>query len=276
MKIHPTAAISPEAKIGNNVEIGAFSVIEDHVEIGDNCHIDAHVKIARYTKVGPGCRFYYGALVGEEPQDHRFQKGIVSYTEIGAETVLREYVTIHRPPFADQKTVVGDNTLLMAFVHVGHDAHIGNRVTVANHTAISGHVHIEDGAVLSGYVLIHQFCRIGSLAMIGGRTIITQDIPPYCMLAENNCICGPNTVGLRRAGLPPERRAAVRRAIKIYFFRGLNSKNAFAEIAKAEMTPEVEQFVGFIKQTSRGIMAGDPAMVFMKDNQENPEEEDSI
>jgi UDP-N-acetylglucosamine acyltransferase len=273
MKIHPTAAISPDAKIGSNVEIGAFSVIEDHVEIGDNCYIDAHVKVARYTKVGQGCRFYYGALIGEEPQDHRFKKGIVSYTEIGAETVLREYVTIHRPPFPEQKTVVGSNTLLMAFVHVGHDACIGNHVTVANHTAISGHVHIEDGAVLSGYVLIHQFCRIGSLAMIGGRTIITQDIPPYCMLAENNCICGPNTIGLRRAGLAPERRAAVRRAIKIYFFRGLNSKNAFLEIAKAEMTPEVLQFVTFIQQTSRGIMNGDPDMAFMKDNMEITEED---
>jgi UDP-N-acetylglucosamine acyltransferase len=272
MKIHPTAAISPEAKIGQNVEIGPFSVIEDHVEIGDNCYIDAHVKVARYTKVGPGCRFYFGALIGEEPQDHRFKAGVVSYTEIGTETVIREYVTIHRSPFENQKTVIGSHTLLMAFVHVGHDACIGNHVTVANHTAISGHVHIEDGAVLSGYVLIHQFCRIGSLAMVGGRTIITQDIPPYCMLAENNCICGPNTVGLRRAGLPPERRAAIRRAIKIYFFRGLNSKNAFAEIAKQETTPEVSQFVEFISGTARGIMNGDQNVISQKDAAENPED----
>ncbi len=272
MKIHPTAAISPEAKIGQNVEIGPFSVIEDHVEIGNDCYIDAHVKVARYTKVGPGCRFYFGALIGEEPQDHRFKAGVVSYTEIGTETVIREYVTIHRSPFENQKTVIGSHTLLMAFVHVGHDACIGNHVTVANHTAISGHVHIEDGAVLSGYVLIHQFCRIGSLAMVGGRTIITQDIPPYCMLAENNCICGPNTVGLRRAGLPPERRAAIRRAIKIYFFRGLNSKNAFAEIAKQETTPEVSQFVEFISGTARGIMNGDQNVVSQKDAAENPED----
>ncbi len=272
MKIHPTAAISPEAKIGRNVEIGPFSVIEDHVEIGDNCYIDAHVKIARYTKAGQGCRFYFGALVGEEPQDHRFQKGVISYTEIGEETVIREYVTIHRSPFENQKTVIGSHTLLMAFVHVGHDACIGSHVTVANHTAISGHVHIDGGAVLSGYVLIHQFCRIGSLAMVGGRTIITQDIPPYCMLAENNCICGPNTVGLRRAGLPPERRAAIRRAIKIYFFRGLNSKNAFAEIARQETTPEVAQFVEFIQGTSRGIMNGDQNMVSQKDTADSTED----
>ncbi len=260
-KIHYTAVVSPEAKIGKDVEIGPYSVIEDNVVIGDGCFIDAHVKVARYTTVGSECRIYFGALIGEEPQDHRFQPGTVAYTEVGARTTLREYVTIHRSPFAQGRTVVGSDTLLMAFVHVGHDAAIGNRVTVANHTAISGHVIIEDGAVLSGYILIHQFCRIGSLAMIGARTIITQDIPPYCMLSEDNYICGPNTVGLRRAGFDSSRRAAIRHAIKTYFFRGLNTKNALAEIRCVEMTPEVDHFSEFIRQSERGIMAGAPALV---------------
>ncbi|MFA7231235.1 MAG: acyl-ACP--UDP-N-acetylglucosamine O-acyltransferase [Victivallaceae bacterium] len=265
MKIHPTAIVSAGATLGKDIEIGPYAVIEDNVVIGDGCYIDAHVKISRYTTVGPRCRFYYGALVGEEPQDHRFKPGIISYTEIGSDTVIREYVTIHRSPFEGQKTIVGSHSLLMAFVHVGHDAIIGNQVTIANHTAISGHVVIEDGAVLSGYVLIHQFCRIGSLAMIGGRTIITQDIPPFCMLAENEFICGPNTVGLRRAGFDSSRRAAIRKAIKIFFFHGLNSKNAFEEIAKEPSTPETEHFVNFIKASSRGMMSGDPDMVFKRD-----------
>lgn len=261
MAIHPTAVIAPDARIGANPEIGPYAVIEGDTVIGDNCFIDAHVKVARYTSIGSGTRIYFGALVGEEPQDHRFRPGIVSRTVIGSDSVIREYVTIHRSPFENGETRVGDGTLLMAFVHVGHDARIGNRVTVANHTGISGHVIIEDGAVLSAYVLIHQFCRIGSLAMIGGRTIVTQDIPPFCMLAENECVCGPNTIGLRRAGFESPLRLAIRRAIKIYFFRGLNGSNALAEIEQEAPAAEVQHFIDFIRATKRGIMPGDPAMV---------------
>ena len=210
MAIHPTAVIAPSARIGRDVHIGPYSVIGEDTVIGDDCWIDAHVKISDQTTLGPRCRVYFGALIGEEPQDHRFRPGTRASTVIGAETTLREYVTIHRSPFEGGTTSVGDRTLLMAFVHVGHDARIGSRVTVANQTAISGHVVIEDGAVLSGYILIHQFCRIGALAMVGGRTIVRQDIPPFCMLAENECICGPNTIGLRRAGYESAQRMAIR------------------------------------------------------------------
>ena len=257
MAIHPTAAVAPEAKIGKNVEIGPYAVIEKNVEIGDNCWIDAHAKVCEYTSVGENTRIYYGALVGTEPQDHRFVPGLRSYTKIGKNVVIREYVTIHRSPFEDKVTSVGDGTLLMAFVHVGHDAQIGKRVTIANQTAVAGHVIIEDGAVLSACVLIHQFCRIGALAMIGGRTIMTQDVPPYCMLAENCRVCGPNVIGMRRAGFTPEARLAIQRAIKSYFFKDLSGSNALAEIEKEAMTPEVEHFVNFIRTSERGIMAGE-------------------
>lgn len=258
MAIHPTAVVSPDAEIGNNVEIGPYSVIGPDVKIGDDCFIDAHVKIAQYTTIGPKCNIYYGALVGEEPQDHRFFKGIVSYTEIGANTVIREYVTIHRPPFEGLKTVIGSHVLLMAFVHVAHDVIIGNRVTVANHTALTGHVQVGDGAVLSGYAKIHQFCRIGSLVMLGAGALVSQDVPPFCLLRENNLIYGPNTIGLRRAGFDPKLRAAIRSAIKTYFFKGLNGKNALEEIEKTEMLPEIRHFVDFIKASKRGIMSGNP------------------
>lgn len=265
MKIHPMAVVSPQAKIGQNVEIGPFAVIESDVVIGDNCYIDAHVKIDRYTTVGSGTRVYYGALIGMPPQDHRCDPNIVSYTEIGNNCVIREYVTIHRSPFAAQKTVVGDHVLLMAFVHIAHDVQIGSHVTIANMTAVSGHVVIGDHAVLSGYILIHQFCRIGSLAMVGARAIIVQDIPPYCLVSESGYIAGPNTIGLRRAGLEPERRAAIRNAVKNYFFYGYNSLTAIAEIGKNEMTPEVERFVEFVKSTKRGIVSGAPDMIYRKE-----------
>jgi len=260
--IHPTAIVSPKARIGVGVHIGPYSIVEDDCTIGDDCWIDSHVKIARYTTLGPRCRVYLGALVGEEPQDHRFTPGTVAWTVIGADTTIREYVTIHRSPFEGRYTRIGSGALLMAFVHLGHDVQIGDRVTIANQTAVSGHVIIEDMAVLSGFVLIHQFCRIGKLAMVGARTIVRQDIPPYCMLAENECVCGPNVIGLRRAGIDSAARAAVRRAIKTYFFKGLNGSNALAEIESAPDRPaEVDHFVEFIRGTDRGIMPGDPELV---------------
>ncbi len=253
--------VSPRAKLGERVEIGPGAVIEDDCVIGDDCFIDANVKIGRYTTIGARSRIYLGAYVGAEPQDHRFRPGVKSSTVIGSDTVIREYVTIHRSPFENGITRVGDHTLLMAFVHLGHDGMIGNHVTAANHTSFSGHVIVEDGAVLSGYVLIHQFCRIGSLAMVGARTIITQDVPPYVLLSESNCVCSSNTVGLRRAGLSDEARLAIRKAIKTFYFKKLNAKNALAEICSGPMTPEVEHFVDFIRKSERGVMPGDPRII---------------
>jgi UDP-N-acetylglucosamine acyltransferase len=156
----------------------------------------------------------------------------------------------------------------MAFVHVGHDAKIGNYVTIANQTAVAGHVVIEDRAVLSACVLIHQFCRIGQLAMIGGRTILTQDVPPYCMLAENCRVCGPNVIGMRRAGMSSESRLAIHRAIKSYFFKNLNGSNALNEIESETLTPEVAHFVKFIRESERGIMAGESELAgFLADGE---------
>lgn len=274
MSIHPTAVVSPEATIGRGVHIGPYSVIDGDAVIGDDCWIDAHVKIASQTTLGPRCRVYFGALIGEEPQDHRFRPGTPATTVVGADTVLREYVTIHRSPFEGGVTTIGEKTLLMAFVHVGHDARIGNRVTVANQTAISGHVIIEDGAVLSGYILIHQFCRIGAIAMLGARTIVRQDVPPYCMLAENSCICGPNVIGLRRNGFDSPRRLAVRRAIKELYFRGLNTANALAAIEAEPVTPDVAHFVDFIRRSERGIMPGDPDLIALGNHLSGPETEE--
>ena len=268
MAIHPTAVVSPNAEIGKNVEIGPYAVIDDDVRIGDDCFIDAHVKIGQYTTIGPRCRIYFGAFVGAEPQDHRFYKGIQSYTEIGSDTVIRDYVTIHRPPFEFLKTTIGNHVLLMAFVHIGHDVIIGDRVTIANNTALSGHVQVGQGAVFSGCVLVHQFCRIGALAMVGPGAHVGQDIPPFCMLRESNVITGPNTIGLRRAGMSNEQRLAIRRAIRTFFFEGLNAKNALEQIERGEnVLPEVHMFVNFIKESHRGIMPGNPKFVGISDEQ---------
>lgn len=259
MAIHATAIVHPEAVIGENVEIGPYSVVEQDVTIGDNCYIDAHVKISRYTTMGDRCRVYYGALVGEEPQDHRFYPGIVSYTEIGSDTVIREYVTVHRPPFEEQKTVIGNHCLLMGFVHIAHDVVLADHVTIANNTILAGHIQVEEGAVISGHVLIHQFCKIGRLAMVGPDIKVIQDIPPYCLVGDNGFVYGPNVVGLRRAGMTRSQRKAIRSAIKTFFFKDLNANNACAEIEENDPTAEVSHFVNFIKASTRGILPGKPA-----------------
>lgn len=259
--IHPTAVVSPGAVIGRNVTIGAYSVVENDCSIGDNCVIDAHVKIAAHTEIGSGTRVYFGAVIGDDPQDHRFKPEVVSYTKIGRNVTLREYVTIHRSPFPDCTTEVGDNTLLMAFVHVGHDAKIGKNVTVANNSVFAGHVIVSNGAVVSAYVLVHQFCRIGQLAMIGGRTLVRQDVPDFCMLSEDNTVCGMNVIGLRRAGFDDERRFQIKKIIKTYFFRGLNSSQALEQIANSYPdNPDAAAFSGFILGSKRGIMPANPAL----------------
>ncbi|MBO7147951.1 MAG: acyl-ACP--UDP-N-acetylglucosamine O-acyltransferase [Lentisphaeria bacterium] len=269
MAIHPTAVVSPNAEIGKNVEIGPYAVIEDDVKIGDDCYIDAHVKVGQYTTIGPRCRIYYGTYIGE-PQDHRFYRGIQSYVEIGSDTVIREYVTIHRPPFEFQKTVIGNHVLLMGFVHVAHDVVIGDNVTVANQTAISGHVQIGRGAVLSGYILIHQFVRIGALAMVGARAMLLQDVPPFCLLHEN-VISGPNIIGLRRAGMSNQSRLAIRKAIRKVYFEGLNLKNAIEQIEAGTMTPETTHLVNFLKEAHRGIMPGNPKFSGGNDDSDSAE-----
>ena len=260
--IHPSAIISPGAVIGSNVTIGAYSVIGEDCSIGDNCVIDSHVKIADHTAIGANCRIYFGAVVGDDPQDHRFKPGVISHTVIGNNVTLREYVTIHRSPFENGLTAVGDNSLLMAFVHVGHDAQIGKNVTVANNSVFAGHVIVADGAVVSAYVLVHQFCRIGKLAMIGGRTLVRQDVPDFCMLSEDNTVCGINTVGLRRAGFDDERRFRIKKIIKLFFFRGLNTAQAQEAVA-AEFPGDADAagFIDFIVNSKRGIMPGNPRLI---------------
>ncbi len=253
--IHPMACVSPNAKLGENVRVDAFAVIEDDVVIGDNCHIHSHAKIAQYTTMGANCRVYLGALVGEQPQDHRCDPKTVSYTEIGHDTVIREYVQIHRPPFEGKKTVIGNHCLFMGFVHIAHDCQIADNVTIANNTALSGHIEVGPGAVISGYVIMHQFCRIGALAMMSPLGGYRQDVPPFCITNERGAIVGMNSVGLKRAGYDVKTRSAVNRAIKTYYFSAMNKTEALEKIMEEDGTiPQVAYFVQFIRESKRGVM----------------------
>ncbi|MFA6815717.1 MAG: acyl-ACP--UDP-N-acetylglucosamine O-acyltransferase [Lentisphaeria bacterium] len=254
-KIDKRAAIAEGAQIGENVEIGPFAVINKNAVIGDNCKIGPHAMITGYTTIGKGTVIHIGAALGSEPQDLHYNNE-KSFTQIGEGCTIREYVTIHRGTEEGSITKIGNGCLLMAFSHFGHNCQLGNGVVVANASLLAGRVEVFDNAFISAGVMIHQFVRIGRLAMIGGGNAIGQDVPSFCML-QDGAIQGANLIGLRRAHWEAEVRDAVRDAIRVTFFEGLSRPNAVEEIRqKVKMFPEVEEFVTFLEGTKRGLMSG--------------------
>jgi UDP-N-acetylglucosamine acyltransferase len=253
--IHPTAVISPEAKLGTDVEVGPYVVIDKNVEVGDGCTIAAHAHLTGHTRIGNNTAIHTGAVIGGAPQDLHYD-GSESYTVIGDNCVLREYVTIHRGSDPGTTTSVGNGVMLMAFSHLGHNCVIEDGVVVANASLLAGHVEVGARAFISGMVAIHQFVRVGTMAMIGGKNGVAQDVPPYCTM-QYGAIRGPNVVGLRRGGVDAEARQAVRDAIKTFFFSGLNRPTALTEIlAEHSDVAEVRNLVAFIESTKRGITPG--------------------
>ena len=211
-KIDSRAAVAEGTKIGKDVEIGPFAVIDSTVEIGDDCKIGPHVFLTGNTRIGRGTVIHTGAIIGDEPQDVQYN-GEESFTVIGEDCTIREYVTIHRGTETDSYTRVGNHVMLMAFSHLGHNCQIADHVIVANATLLAGRVEVECNAFISAGCMVHQFVRIGRLAMLGGGNIITQDVPPFCMF-QDQCIQGVNAIGLRRASWSEGARDAIRDAIK--------------------------------------------------------------
>lgn len=256
--IHPTAIVDPQAVVGAGVTIGPYTVIEGPVHIGDGCRIGPHCHILGHTTIGPRTKIHAGAIIGDEPQDVHYD-GAVTYTDIGADCTIREYATVHRGTAAGTRTVIGDRCMLMGFVHIAHNCRLHEDVVVANGTAIAGHVEIGRKAFLSGHCLVHQFVRIGEYAMLSGQARVPKDVAPYCLLAIGNRIYGPNTVGLKRAGMKPATRQAIRAAIKTMFFSNLLPKDAAERIlAESGDLPEVARFVDFVRTSKRGCLTAQP------------------
>lgn len=254
-QIDPRAAVSPKAQLGCNVKIGPFACIGDGVTIGDDCVIAPHAVITGNTTIGRGTKIYTGANIGDEPQDLHFE-GARSYTDIGENCLIREYVTIHRGVEEDSRTVVGNNVLMMAFSHLGHNCQIADNVVIANASLLAGRVEVGARAFISAQVMIHQFCRVGTLAMIGGGNTLVQDVPPFCMV-QDKAIQDINAIGLRRAGWPSETRDAIRKALHIACFEGLGRPGALAKIAEeVPQLPEVKLFMEFLETTKRGMLSG--------------------
>ena len=224
--VHEMAIVHPDAELGTGVEIGAFSIIGPNVTIGDDTVIEPHVIVEPWTRIGRDCRICSGAILGGRPQDHKF-KGERSFLTVGDRNIIREYVTIHRATGEDNSTVVGDENMLMAYCHIGHNCSLGNGIMMANMVGISGHVIIEDKAVFGGMVGVHQYVRIGKLAMLGGYSKVVQDVPPFMMAdGRPTKVYDLNVIGLRRNGMPPKVRSGLRQAYKLLYRSNLNLSQA--------------------------------------------------
>jgi UDP-N-acetylglucosamine acyltransferase len=249
--IHPLAAIARAARLGAGVRVGPFAVIEDDVEIGDGCEISAHAVIKRYTRMGPRNRIAEHAVIGGEPQDLKF-KGWPSFVVIGADNVIREGVTIHRATEEGGETRIGDGNFMMAYAHIAHECQIGNQTIIANGALLSGVVSVGDRAFVSGNVAIHQFARVGRLAMVGGLARISQDCLPF-MITEGSPARarGLNIVGLRRAGVPAPDVTALKKALAL-LRSGVLLREAIVELEAAE-SALVRELAQFIREAKRGF-----------------------
>lgn len=252
--IHPTAVIDPSAQIDPSTVVGPYTIIGKDVVIGKNNKIGPYCVIEN-TTMGDNNELIASAFVGVKPQDLSY-KDEHTRVVLGSGNKIRECVTIHRSTDVNVPTTVGNNCLLMANSHVAHDCHLGNNIIMANSTAVAGHVIIEDRAVISGLIGIHQFSRIGTMAMLSGGSMVHQDVPPYCMSqGERARLVGINLVGLRRNGLSRETILAIKRAFKALFRSGKNLSEAIAELEATHPCPEVQHLLDFCKNSPRGIVA---------------------
>jgi UDP-N-acetylglucosamine acyltransferase len=254
MRIHSSAIISPKAKLADNVSVGPYSIISDNVIIGADTKIGAHCVIEGNTTIGKNCEIFTGVVAGSRPQDLKF-KGEKVFLEIGNNNIIREYCTLNPGTGEGAKTIVGDDNLLMAYSHVAHDCRVGNGCVLANNSTLAGHVSIEDKAVIGGLVAIHQFVRIGMLAIIGGCSKVVQDIPPFSTCDGHPArVYGLNIIGLRRKGILHDSIKKIDQAFKLIFNSGLSAKHALEKVEKEiEKTEEIKYLINFIKSSERGL-----------------------
>lgn len=255
MHIHPLAVIDPTAEIGRDVTIGPFSVIEGGVVIGDECVLESHVVVKRGTTLGPGNHVCEGAILGGLPQHLRTPPRIGSLV-IGPNNTIREHCTIHRALHEHELTMVGANNLLMAGVHIAHDCHVGDYTIFANNSMLAGHVLVEDRAYVSGSVAVHQFCRVGGYAMVGGLARVVKDVPPYVTIDGNSgFVVGLNTVGLRRNGFSNEDIGQLKAAYRLIYRSGLRWQQVLDRLRSEYPTGPASHFAEFFAGSTRGIVA---------------------
>lgn len=251
--IHPTAVVHPRAILHPTVEIGPYAVIDEAVELGEGCRVGPHVHLTGCTRAGARNIFASGCVIGGPPQDLRFQGGPTRLL-IGDDNTFREHVTVHCANRLDEDTRIGSGNLLMAHCHLGHNSVLGNRVIIANGAQLGGHVTVADAAFISANCLVHQFVRIGTLALMQGGAAISKDLPPYCVAWGDNSLCGLNVVGLRRAGLEGAVRLELRRLYHALFRRRHGLRDALKSIDALVESDAGRLLVAFIRSSRRGIV----------------------
>jgi len=255
MSIHQFAVVSPDAKIGKDVQIGPFVTIDGNVEIGDGTIIDSNAVIRSGARIGRNCHIHSGAVVSDVPQDLKF-KGEDTIAVVGDNTVIREFVTLHRGTASKGKTVIGSNCLIMAYCHVAHDCNLGDHVIMSNSAQLAGEVVVGDWAVIGGGALIHQFTRIGQHVMLQGGSLVNKDLPPYVMVGRYPISYeGVNSVGLHRRGFSEEQINTIQNVYRMLYLSRLNTTEALNKIV-AEMPESDERniIVDFVRASKRGIV----------------------
>ncbi len=259
--IHPTAHISPTAKIAEDAEIGPNVIVGDNSSIGSGTVVMANAVIGPWTTIGSGNRIHYGAIVGHDPQDIGYI-GEESYAVIGNGNIIREYATIHRGNRPGTTTIIGDNNFIMIQAHVAHNCELGNQIVLAGGALLAGHVSVADCAIISGNCVVHQFCRIGRLAMMRGLSRTSRDVPPFCIMDETHTVKSLNLIGLRRNGFDAKKVRALKNAYLILFRGGLNMQNAIEQVeAEVDMTDDVQELIDFIRSSKRGVCFGEGTSV---------------
>jgi UDP-N-acetylglucosamine acyltransferase len=252
--IAPTAVIHPNAQIAAGCIVGPYCVIGENVVLGAGCRLHSHVVIDGHTTLGNDNEIFPFASIGLKTQDLKW-KGGVTRTQIGSNNTFREYVTIHSATGDGEVTTVGSHNHILAYCHIAHNVTLGNRVIMSNVATLAGHITVEDGAVIGGLAAVHQFCRVGTMAIIGGCSKVVQDVPPY-MLADGNPARTRtiNKVGLERHGVSEEAQTALKQAYKILFREGLTIPNALSRIEQdLPQLPEVKHLVAFARASERGL-----------------------
>ena len=250
--IHPTAIIHPKAQLDPTVRVGPYAVIDEGVTLGPNCVVGPHAHLTGLVLAGAGNQFHDGCVIGGPPQDLKY-KDAPTRVRIGDQNVFREHVTVHRSNKVEEDTVVGSNNFLMANSHVGHNVQLGNGIIVANGVLLAGHVVVHDRVFLSGNCLLHQFVRVGTLALMQGGSAISKDLPPYTIARGDNGICGLNTLGLRRAGYTAEQRLELKRLYRALFRSGRNLREAFAQAQHEFRSDAAKVMLNFVATTKRGV-----------------------
>jgi len=255
--IQPLAYVNPQAKIASNVVIEPFVTVHQNVEIGEGTWIGSNVTIMEGARIGKNCRIFPGAVISAIPQDLKFENED-SIVLIGNNVTIRECVTVNRGTSASGKTIIGDDSLLMAYSHVAHDCILGNNVILANSVQLAGHVEVGDWAILGGMCAVHQFAKIGQHVIVSGGSLVRKDVPPYTKAArEPLSYAGVNSVGLRRRGFSSDKIEEIQELYRNIYLRGMNNNQALAKI-EAEMpaTKERDDILSFVRASDRGIMKG--------------------